>query len=220
MEQEYAQVTRMRLKRNLLDQLADKCDFETPKGLVDSEFAGIWQQLTGQAPPGDEAGHDAETCTDPTHDHSHDHHGHDHHGHDHHGHDHGHDHGPATDVLKDKSPEEIENLKAEYRGIAERRVKLGLLLSETGRTNKIEVSKDDLNRALLNEARRFPGQERAVFEFYQKNPEAMEQLRAPVFEDKVIDFILELAKIEEKKVSAEELMRDPDDEKDDLAAQA
>jgi trigger factor len=56
-----------------------------------------------------------------------------------------------------------------------------------------------------------------VFEFYQKNPEALEQLRAPVFEDKVIDYILELAKVEEKKVTAEELMRDPDDEKDDVA---
>lgn len=211
MEQEYAQVTRMRLKRNLLDKLADKCDFEIPNGLVDSEFAGIWQQMTGQAPE-----HDAETCNDPSHDHSHDHHGHDHAGHDHGDHE-GHDHGPATDVLKDKTPEEIEKLKAEYRAIAERRVKLGLLLSETGRANKIEISKDDLNRALLNEARRFPGQERMVFEFYQKNPEALEQLRAPVFEDKVIDYILELAKVEEKKVTAEELMRDPDDEKDDVA---
>lgn len=206
MEQEYAQVTRMRLKRNLLDKLADKCDFEIPMGLVDSEFAGIWQQMTGQAPE-----HNAETCDDPTHDHSHA-------GHDHAGHDHeGHDHGPATDVLKDKTPEEIEKLKAEYRTIAERRVKLGLLLSETGRSNKIEISKDDLNRALLNEARRFPGQERMVFEFYQKNPDALEQLRAPVFEDKVIDYILELAKVEEKTVTAEELMRDPDDEKDDVA---
>ena len=120
-------------------------------------------------------------------------------------------------MLKDKTPEEIEKLKVEYRTIAERRVKLGLLLSETGRANKIEISKDDLNRALLNEARRFPGQERMVFEFYQKNPEALEQLRAPVFEDKVIDYILELAKVEEKKVTAEELMRDPDDEKDDIA---
>lgn len=209
MEQEYAQVTRMRLKRNLLDKLAEKCTFETPKGLVDSEFAGIWQQMTGQAPE-----HDAETCTDPTHDHSHA------------GHDHAHDaascddpthnHGPATDALKGKTPEEIEKLKVEYRAIAERRVKLGLLLSETGRANKIEISKDDLNRALLNEARRFPGQERMVFEFYQKNPDALEQLRAPVFEDKVIDYILELAKVEEKKVTAEELMRDPDDEKDDI----
>lgn len=213
MEQEYAQVTRMRVKRNLLDKLAAKCDFETPTGLVDSEFAGIWQQMTGQAPE-----HDAETCNDPSHDHSHDHASHDHAGHDHEGHDHeGHDHPPATDVLKDKTPEEIEKLKVEYRTIAERRVKLGLLLSETGRANKIEISKDDLNRALLNEARRFPGQERMVFEFYQKNPEALEQLRAPVFEDKVIDYILELAKVEEKKVTAEELMRDPDDEKDDVA---
>ncbi len=59
-----------------------------------------------------------------------------------------------------------------------------------------------------------------MFEFYQKNPDALEQLRAPVFEDKVIDYILELAKVEEKKVTAEELMRDPDDEKDDIAAKA
>ncbi len=215
MEQEYSQFTRMRVKRNLLDKLVGKCDFEIPAGLVDSEFAGIWQQMTGQAPE-----HDAETCTDPSHDHSHDHHGHDH------GHDAAtctdptHNHGPANDALKGKTPEEIEKLKTEYRAIAERRVKLGLLLSETGRSNNIEVSKDDLNRALLNEARRYPGQERAVFEFYQKNPDALEQLRAPVFEDKVIDYILELAKVEEKKVTPEELMREPEDEKDDIAVKA
>jgi trigger factor len=78
--------------------------------------------------------------------------------------------------------------------------------------NNIDVSKDDLNRAMLTEARRYPGQERQVYEYYQKNEEALQQLRAPIFEDKVIDYILELARVTERKVTPEELLRDPDEE--------
>lgn len=102
-----------------------------------------------------------------------------------------------------------EDLKAEYRGIAARRVKLGLLLSEVGRLNNIQVSNEEVGRAIMTEARRYPGQERKVAEFYQKTPQALAQLRAPLYEDKVVDFILELARISERTVSSEELMALP-----------
>jgi trigger factor len=110
---------------------------------------------------------------------------------------------------KDKSEDE---LKAEYRAIAERRVRLGLLLSEIGRRNNIQVTREELGRAVITEAQRFPGQERQVFEFFQKNPDAVESLRAPVFEDKVVDFVLGQIKVNDRTVSLDELMRDPDEE--------
>ena len=103
-------------------------------------------------------------------------------------------------------------LKAEFRAIAERRVRLGLLLSEVGRLNNIQVTQEEVNRAMIEEARRFPGQERKVIEYFRKNPDATGQLRAPLFEDKVIDFILEMAKVADRPVSVEELMREPDDD--------
>jgi trigger factor len=98
-----------------------------------------------------------------------------------------------------------EVLRAEYRAIAERRVRLGLLLSEVGRQNDIDVTQDEANRALMQEAQRHQGHEREVFDFYQKSPEAMAKLRAPIFEDKVIDFITALAKVTERKVTPQEL---------------
>jgi len=104
-----------------------------------------------------------------------------------------------------------EELKAEYRGLSERRVRLGLLLADVGRTNQIAVSQEDLNRALMNEARRFPGQEHMVFQYYRNNPEALDGLRAPLFEEKVVDFILELAKVTDKEVTPAELRKDPDE---------
>lgn len=107
-----------------------------------------------------------------------------------------------------------DDLKSEYREIAERRVRLGLLLSEVGRVNNIDVSAEELNRALAMEARKHPGQEREVFEYFQRTPEAMANLRAPIFENKIIDFIVEMAETEDKGVTAEELRaeleRDPD----------
>jgi len=108
---------------------------------------------------------------------------------------------------KEKSDDE---LKSEYRAISERRVRLGLLLSEIGQKNKVQITQEDLNRAVLNEARRYPGQEHLVFQYYQKNADALNSLRAPIFEEKVIDYILELAKVEEQKVSPEDLRKDPD----------
>lgn len=100
-----------------------------------------------------------------------------------------------------------DELREEYRAIAERRVRLGLLLAEIGMTNKIAVTDADLNRAIMMEARQFPGQEKAVFDFYSKHPEMLDRLRAPLFEEKVIDFILKAVKLNEKKVTPEELYK-------------
>jgi len=116
---------------------------------------------------------------------------------------------------KEKSEEE---LKAAYREIAERRVRLGLLLADVGRVNNISVTQDDLNRAIHAEASRFPGQEARVLEYFQKDANALEELRAPIFEDKVVDFVVEMAKINEQEVSVEELMQDPDGAEDDAAS--
>lgn len=107
-----------------------------------------------------------------------------------------------------------EKAKEEYRDIAARRVRLGLLLSEIGARNTITVSDEELNRALLERIRQFPGQERQVYDFYRNNPEMLAELRAPIYEDKVVDYILELAKVSDKTVSIEELYQDPDDDHD------
>jgi len=99
-----------------------------------------------------------------------------------------------------------EELKREYRDIAARRVKLGLLLSEVGRLNNIQVTSEEVSRAVGLEARRHPGREREVAEFYQRTPQAVAQLRAPLYEEKVVDFILELAKVRERKVAPSEFV--------------
>jgi trigger factor len=102
-------------------------------------------------------------------------------------------------------PEE-DKTREEYRKLAERRVRLGLLLAEVGRNNNITVSQEELNQALTREARRHPGYERQVIEYYRKNPDAVNNLRAPIFEEKVVDFIVELAKVEQRRVTPEELI--------------
>jgi len=91
-------------------------------------------------------------------------------------------------------------------------VKLGLLLSEVGRLNNIEVAQEDLTRALIAEARRFPGHEKRVFEYYQSSPEALNQLRAPLYEEKVVDFILEQANITDRAVTPEQFQKEGEDE--------
>lgn len=118
---------------------------------------------------------------------------------------------------EDKDKDE-EALKAEYRDIAVRRVRLGLLLSEIGRRNNIAVTREELNKAMIDEVRRYPGQEQQVFDFFRKNPQAVESLRAPIYEDKVVDFILGSVKVNEVTVSVDELMRDPDEEAEGAAA--
>jgi trigger factor len=162
---EYDQLSRMRTKRLVLDQLAERASFAAPEGMVDAEFGAIWQRVEADLKEGrlddDDKGKD-----EPT-------------------------------------------LKAEYRAIAERRVKLGLLLAEIGRVNAITVADAELRRAMQAEAMRFPGQEKMVFDYFAKTPQAVEGLRAPLFEEKVVDFILELASVTERKVAPEELSADP-----------
>ncbi len=202
-EQEMAGMSRMRLKRSLLDALAEQHEFDLPTGMVDMEYAQICRQLRpaeGAAGTSDEPG-----------DEHHQDHGHDH------GHDHGYDHGAgqadataeATEATVDEDLSDEQ--KDEYRRIAVRRVRLGLLLSEVGRRNNIEVGADEVNRSMMEQARRYPGQENEVMKHYRESPQAMAQLRAPLFEDKVVDFVLEMATVSEREVTPEDLARDPDE---------
>ena len=160
-ENEYEQLSRLRLKRDLLDKLAEKTDFPAPESMVEAEFEQIWARVEADRKSGE------------------------------------------LDE-EDKGKDE-ETLKADYRKIAERRVKLGLLLAEIGRAKGITVTQDEMARAIRAEAMRYRGQEQAVFDFFTKNPQAAESLRGPIFENKVIDYIIELAKVEDKEVTPEEL---------------
>lgn len=162
--QEYRSIARLKLKRTLLDQLAEKHNFPVPEGMVEMEFNQIWTEVTA-----DKARFE-------------------------------------TELAEEKKTE--EELKAEYRKIAERRIRLGLLLSEVGRQNNIEVKQEEITRAMIEQARRFPGQERQVMEYFQKNPEAANGLRAPIFEDKVVDFITEMADVTDRPVTKEELQKE------------
>jgi trigger factor len=106
-----------------------------------------------------------------------------------------------------------EKAREEYRGIAERRVRLGLVLAEIGEKNKITVTEDELTRAIVERARQIPGREQEIWDYYRKNPAAVAAIRAPIFEEKVVDFLIELAAITEKQVSREDLLKDEEEEK-------
>ncbi len=172
-EREYAQLGRLRLKRTLLDQLAERYPFEVPAGMIELEFDAIWKQLQ------EELGR-TEGAAEP---------------------------GKSEDELK-----------AEYRAIAERRVRLGLILSDIGQANELKVEQTEVNAAIMAQARRYPGQEQKVVEYFRGNPQAIEQLRAPLYEDKVVDFIVQMATVTEQSVPVEELLRDPDDDAAPTAA--
>lgn len=156
MTKEYDSVSRMKLKRQLLDLLDEKHAFEIPQGMMDAEYDLIVKQLEGERKQSGEA------------------------------------------AL-------TEDEKEELKAIAERRVRLGLVFSEVGTAAKVTVTDQDIQRAVIAEAQKFPGQEKMVFEFYQKNPRAIDSLRAPLFEDKVVDHILAQATVTEKQVSVDEL---------------
>lgn len=123
----------------------------------------------------------------------------------------------ADEVREGKTDEE---LRAEYEKVAQRRVRLGLLLSEVGRQNNIEVSQEDLGRAVAQQAAQYPGQEQMVQQFYSENPQMLGQLQAPILEDKVVDYILELAKVNVRKVPPSEILADPEAEAEDASADA
>jgi trigger factor len=101
-----------------------------------------------------------------------------------------------------------EKAREEYRGIAERRVRLGLVIAEIGEKNNIKVTDDQLTAAVMEQARQMPGREKQVWDYYRNNPQALASLRAPLFEDKVVDFLIELADVTDKPVSREELFKD------------
>jgi trigger factor len=178
MQRDFAAAARLRLKRSLLDKLAERSDFPVPAGMVELEFETIWAEHQAAAPPAAEPAEERP------------------------GDDESGGAAAADSVAEDAA-------KTEYRALAERRVRLGLLLAEVGRANNITVTQEELNEALIREARRHVGQERQVLDFFRQHPEAASRLRAPIFEDKVVDFIVELAKPEERRVTPQELFALP-----------
>lgn len=165
-QREYDQVSRMRIKRLLLDALAARADFPIPESMAAGEFDAIWQRLEQDRKNGQ--------------------------------------------IDEDDKAKDDDTLKAEYKAIADRRVRLGLLLAEIGRTKEITVTPDEMIRAMRTEAGRYPGQEQQIMDLFRKNPNVAETLRGPIFEEKVVDFILELAKVTTTEVTPEELARDPE----------
>lgn len=117
----------------------------------------------------------------------------------------------AGNLDEDEAARPEDELKEEYRKIAARRVRLGLVLAEIGRAAEVQITEQEVQQALVAEARKYPGQERQVVEFFQKNPNAMAQLRAPIYEDKVVDHILETAKVTDTTVSKDELFAEDED---------
>ncbi len=112
-----------------------------------------------------------------------------------------------------------EKARKEYSDLAERRVRLGLVLSEIGEKSTVKITDEEVNQALMERVQQFPGQEHEVYEYYKNNPEALAELRVPIFENKVVDYILELASVKEKKVTPEELFKNTEeDEENDAGA--
>ena len=170
-ERDYSGLARQKLKRQLLDRLAERHHFTVPAGMVDIELDTIWRQYQAQLERAKQSGAE------------------------------------QTETPKDEAA-----IKDEYKDIAERRVRLGLVLAEIGSKNNLNVTQEELNRSIAEEARRFPGQERNVVEYYRNNPGAVDGLRAPIYEDKVVDFILELAQVTDKPVSLKDLLAMEDED--------
>jgi trigger factor len=168
-QSQYAQASRQKLKRQLLDQLDSLHDITLPPALVEQEFETIWKQVVSELQS-------------------------------------------AGKTFESEGTTE-EAARADYRKIAERRVRLGLVMAEIGERNKIDVTEEELQRALSAQMRQFPRQEQALVDYYRKNPEALGGLRAPIFEQKVADFVLELAKVTDKTVTREELLHDEDEDR-------
>ena len=162
---EYDGLSRVRLKRDLLDALAERAMFDAPQGMVDLEFDQIWQRLEAVRKDGT--------------------------------------------MDEDDKGKDDATLRADYRTIAERRVKLGLVLAEIGRANGLVVSPEEMNRAKRAEAARYPGQEAQMMELFSKYPQMEQALHGPIFEEKVVDFVLELAKVTDETVTPEQLAQEP-----------
>jgi len=168
LEADYARVSRERIKRRLLDELAKRYTFDVPQGLVDQEFGQIWSQVEREQKASGKS-------------------------------------------FADEGATE-EAARAEYQAIAQRRVRLGLVLAEVGRQAEVQITEEEIRRALIERARAFPGQEKEVWDYYRNNQNALAELRAPIFEEKTVDHILGLAKVEDRKISPEELLKPEEDE--------
>jgi trigger factor len=114
----------------------------------------------------------------------------------------------AGNLDEEDAKKSDKDLEADYRKIAERRVRLGLVLAEMGQQKEIQITNEELQQALIAEARKYPGQEQQVIEFFQKNPAQLAQLRAPIYEEKVVDHIVEVAEVKDKKVKTDKLFED------------
>ncbi|ABR60032.1 trigger factor [Sinorhizobium medicae] len=169
-ESQFGSITRQKVKRQLLDQLDELYQFDTPERLVDAEFENIWRQINTDL---QQAG--------------------------------------KTFADEDTTEEEA---RAEYRKLAQRRVRLGLVLSEIGEKAGVQVSDDEMQNSLFQQLRQFPGQEKEIIEYFRNTPGAAASLRAPLFEEKVVDHLLTEVSVTDKKVSKEELTAEDDaDEK-------
>ena len=168
LEGDYARVSRERIKRRLLDELAKRYSFEVPQGLVDQEFGQIWSQVERERQQGGKSFADEETTE--------------------------------------------EAARAEYLAIAQRRVRLGLVLAKVGRIADVKITDEEMTRALIERVRGFPGQEKEVWDYYRNNQGALAELRAPIYEERAVDYILGLARVEDRKISPEELMKPEEDE--------
>lgn len=165
---EFAQMSGMKLKRDVLDKLDEQYNFDLPQRLVDAEFNQIWSALEREMKQSGKSFADEGT-----------------------------------------TEEEARN---EYQAIANRRVRLGLLLGTVGERAGITITDEEMQRALIERARQFPGQERKVIDYYRKNANALIELRGPIFEQKVVDYILGQAKVTERKVTREELAKAVEDD--------
>ncbi|WP_428428593.1 trigger factor [Pararhizobium sp.] len=166
-ESQYGSMTRQKVKRQILDQLDELYQFDTPQRLVDAEFDNIWRQINTDL---EQAG--------------------------------------KTFADEDTTEEEA---RVEYRKLAERRVRLGLVLSEIGEKAGVTVTDEEMQRSLFEQLRQFPGQEKQIIDYFQKTPGAAASLRAPIFEEKVVDHLLSEVKVTDKTVSKEELMADEEE---------
>ena len=166
LEGQYADASRFKLKRALLDQLDAQHDFPLPPKMVEAEFSSIWAQVQQDKESGGLPDEDAGKTDD--------------------------------------------QLQKEYRKIAERRVRLGLVLAEIGRANSVQVTEQELNEAIRREAMKYGPQAQEIFNLLRENQNAQAQLRAPIFEDKVVDLMIAKAKVKDKKVSKDELMKEDD----------
>lgn len=164
--EELDEVSRTKLKRQVLDGLDKLYTFDLPPTLVEQEFTTVWTQVQQDM--------DAR----------------------------------KTNFAAEGSTE--DEARAEYRRIAERRVRLGLVLAELGEKAEIKITDDEVTQALIARARQFPGQEKQIWDYYRKNPQALAELRAPIFEEKVIDTLLAAVKVTEKKVSRDQLLANDD----------